>query len=85
MPKVISCAVGYEHFHLCHLYRRALEERCGEATQNVVEAGLRLALIRSLFQHLNGTIAATSFPMAKGYLWENCFTLILPKSLLVEI
>jgi len=61
------------------------EGQCAGAIQNLVEAGLGLALIQSLVQPLNGTIAATSFPMAKDSLWENCSTLILPKSLQVEI
>lgn len=66
-------------------YLEDAEGQCAGAIQNVVEAGLGLALIQSLVQHLNGTIAATNFPMAKDSLWENCSTLILPKSLQVAI
>ncbi|MEX0269944.1 ATP-binding protein [Leptolyngbyaceae cyanobacterium UHCC 1019] len=56
--------------------------RCAGATQNVVQGtGLGLALVRSLVQHLNGTIAATSFPTANDALWETCFTLTLPQFL----
>jgi len=55
--------------------------RCSDATQNAVQGtGLGLALVKSLVQHLNGTISASSFPLENSSDWETCFSLILPQS-----
>jgi signal transduction histidine kinase len=49
------------------------------ATQNAIQGtGLGLALVKSLVQHLNGTIAATSCPFNSQQTFETCFTLTLP-------
>lgn len=56
--------------------------RCEGATQNAIQGtGLGLALVKSLVQHLNGTISAASAPLEPGSDWETCFSLILPQSL----
>lgn len=50
------------------------------ATENAVQGtGLGLALVKSLVQHLNGTISVSSDPIDDGPLWETCFTLTLPQ------
>lgn len=55
--------------------------RCHSAVQNAVPGtGLGLALVKSLAQHLNGTISASSFPTECTQIWETCFTLILPQT-----
>ncbi len=56
--------------------------RCQGMTQNAVPGtGLGLALVKSLVQHLNGTITVTSVPMADRLSSETCFTLTLPPTL----
>jgi signal transduction histidine kinase len=54
--------------------------RCHSAVQNAVPGtGLGLALVKSLTQHLNGTISASSVPTDQALVWETCFTLTLPQ------
>lgn len=54
--------------------------RCHSAVQNAVPGtGLGLALVKSLTQHLNGTISASSVPTTHSSIWETCFTLTLPQ------
>ena len=56
--------------------------RCQGATQNAIQGtGLGLALVKSLVQHLNGTIAVASTPLPQSDEWETCFTLILPQNM----
>lgn len=56
--------------------------RSQAARQNAVPGtGLGLALVKSLVQHLNGTIVATSHPSQESRLHETCFTLTLPQAL----
>jgi signal transduction histidine kinase len=55
--------------------------RCPGMTQNAVPGtGLGLALVKSLVQHLNGTIAASSLPTNGTHL-ETCFTVTLPQNI----
>ncbi|MBL1174315.1 ATP-binding protein [Pantanalinema sp. GBBB05] len=49
------------------------------ATHNAIQGtGLGLALVKSLVQHLNGTIAATSLALEESPTYKTCFTLTLP-------
>lgn len=51
-------------------------------TQNAIQGtGLGLALVKSLVQHLNGCITATSQPNPDSASWNTCFTLRLPQVL----
>ena len=55
--------------------------RCQGMTQNAVPGtGLGLALVKSLVQHLNGTIEASSLPTSGAHL-ETRFTVTLPQNL----
>ncbi|MGQ9869762.1 GAF domain-containing sensor histidine kinase [Leptodesmis sp.] len=55
--------------------------RCHSAVQNAVPGtGLGLALVKSLTQHLNGTISASSVPTEQSSAWITCFTLVLPQA-----
>lgn len=56
--------------------------RCQGMTQNAVPGtGLGLALVKSLVQHLNGSIDATSKPIDEGQSYETCFKVTLPQNL----
>ncbi|OUC13303.1 MAG: hypothetical protein B0A82_17595 [Alkalinema sp. CACIAM 70d] len=55
--------------------------RCQGMTQNAVPGtGLGLALVKSLVQHLNGTIIATSNPIPDSQSYETSFVVTLPQS-----
>ncbi|HAX79636.1 MAG TPA: histidine kinase [Cyanobacteria bacterium UBA11372] len=52
----------------------------GVTSQAIAGTGLGLALVKSLVQHLNGTIAVSSSPSQQYQdAWETCFTLSLPQ------
>ncbi len=52
----------------------------GVTSQAIAGTGLGLALVKSLVQHLNGTIAVSSCPSQQYQdAWETCFTLSLPQ------
>ncbi len=56
--------------------------RSQSARQNAVPGtGLGLALVKSLVQHLNGSIAAASHSSSNARLHETCFTLTIPQAL----
>ena len=56
-------------------------KRCQGATQNAIQGtGLGLALVKSLVQHLNGDITASSHAIAGTQTHETCFTLTLPQT-----
>ncbi|MBD1844814.1 GAF domain-containing protein [Cyanobacteria bacterium FACHB-63] len=56
--------------------------RCQGMTQNAVPGtGLGLALVKSLVQHLNGTIEAISVATPDSQSYETCFTVMLPQNL----
>ncbi len=55
--------------------------RCQGITDNAVPGtGLGLALVKSLVQHLGGTVTATSQPIEEGTTYETTFTVLLPKA-----
>ena len=55
--------------------------RCQGMTDNAVPGtGLGLALVKSLVQHLGGTVAAMSQPIEEGTTYTTTFTVLLPKA-----
>lgn len=54
--------------------------RCQGVTKQAIQGtGLGLALVKGLVEHLGGTIAATSQPIAQSASWQTCFTVTLPQ------
>lgn len=51
----------------------------GVTKQAIQGTGLGLALVKSLVEHLNGTIVVASSPISDSLSWETCFTLTLPQ------
>lgn len=71
---------GISDEELPHIFEKF--RRCQGMTQNAVPGtGLGLALVKSLVQHLNGTIAVTSRSIEASQAYETCFTLTLPLNL----
>jgi signal transduction histidine kinase len=71
---------GISEEELPHIFEKF--RRCQGMTQNAVPGtGLGLALVKSLVQHLNGTIAATSIPLEGTQAHTTCFTVLLPQNL----
>ncbi|NJR49888.1 MAG: GAF domain-containing sensor histidine kinase [Leptolyngbyaceae cyanobacterium CSU_1_3] len=71
---------GISEEELPHIFEKF--RRCQGVTQNAVPGtGLGLALVKSLVQHLNGTIAATSLPTEGTQSYTTCFTVTLPQNL----
>ncbi|MGG6266731.1 GAF domain-containing sensor histidine kinase [Leptolyngbya sp. AN03gr2] len=74
----IGSAISAEE--LPHIFEKF--RRCQGMTQNAVPGtGLGLALVKSLVQHLNGTIEATSVATSDSQSYETCFTVTLPQNL----
>ncbi len=71
---------GISEAELPHIFDKF--RRCQGMTKNAVSGtGLGLALVKSLVQHLNGTITASSLPMDGSQSYETCFTILLPQNL----
>ncbi|WP_431662013.1 GAF domain-containing sensor histidine kinase [Pantanalinema rosaneae] len=84
-----GCATGEVIMTLCNIGAGIVPEelphifdkfrRCQGATHNAIQGtGLGLALVKSLVQHLNGTINVTSVALEQPPAYETCFTLTLP-------
>jgi signal transduction histidine kinase len=77
---VCNIGMGILENEMPHIFEKF--RRCqGMTDQAVPGTGLGLALVKSLVQHLNGTITASSVPIADGQSYETCFTVTLPQNL----
>lgn len=73
-----NVGAGISEEELPHIFDKF--RRCQGMTQNAVPGtGLGLALVKSLVQHLNGTVAATSEPLPGGQVSETTFVVTLPQ------
>ncbi len=71
---------GISDAELPHIFEKF--RRCQGITQNAVPGtGLGLALVKSLVQHLNGTIEASSLPIDGTQSLKTCFMVTLPQNL----
>jgi signal transduction histidine kinase len=78
MIAVANQGAGISEEELPHIFDKF--RRCQGMTQNAVPGtGLGLALVKSLMQHLNGTITATSHPLPDCSSYETHFTITLPQ------
>ena len=76
---VCNNGAGISEAELPYIFEKF--RRCQGMTQNAVPGtGLGLALVKSLVQHLNGTIEASSLP-TNGTHRETRFTVMLPQNL----
>ncbi len=71
---------GISEAELPHIFEKF--RRCQGMTQNAVPGtGLGLALVKSLVQHLNGTIEASSVSIEDTQSRKTCFMVVLPQNL----
>lgn len=76
---VRNLGAGIAPDELPHIFEKFRRGR-GVTKQAIQGTGLGLALIKSLVEHLEGSIIASSQPLANSPLWETCFTVCLPQS-----
>ena len=83
--KVTNIGAGISPEDLPHIFEKFRRGQ-GMTKQAVAGTGLGLALVKSLIEHLNGTITVTSVPLQEtedldndSVAWESCFTVTLPQ------
>ncbi|BAZ51136.1 GAF sensor signal transduction histidine kinase [Nostoc sp. NIES-4103] len=76
MIKVTNTGRGISEEEATYIFDRFRRGRGGRWTPGT---GLGLALVKSLVQHLNGSISVESIPISNSQLSEICFTLTLPQ------
>lgn len=74
--KVTNTGRGISEEEATYIFDRFRRGRGGRWTPGT---GLGLALVKSLVQHLNGSISVESIPISDSQLSEICFTLTLPQ------
>ena len=82
---VTNLGAGISPEDLPHIFEK-FRRGHGMTQKAVAGTGLGLALVKSLLEHLNGTIAVTSSPLQTkenieddSLLWKTCFTVNLPQ------
>lgn len=83
--EVTNIGAGISPEDLPHIFEKFRRGQ-GMTQKAVAGTGLGLALVKSLIEHLNGTIAVTSAPLEEtenldddSVAWETCFTVTLPQ------
>jgi signal transduction histidine kinase len=83
--KISNIGAGISEKDLPHIFEKFRRGQ-GMTQKAVAGTGLGLALVKSLIEHLNGTITVTSQPLQKTensqddlVPWETCFTVTLPQ------
>lgn len=83
--KISNIGAGISAEDLPHIFEKFRRGQ-GMTQKAVAGTGLGLALVKSLIEHLNGTIAVTSKPLQETenspddlVPWETCFTVTLPQ------
>lgn len=76
---VANIGSGIAPDDLPHIFDKFRRGR-GVTQQAVRGTGIGLALVKSLVEHLDGTIAADSRPMENQSSWRTCFTITLPQA-----
>lgn len=76
---VRNIGAGITPDELPHIFDKFRRGR-GVTKQAIQGTGLGLALVKSLVEHLDGTIAAASHPLEGNSSWETCFTITLPQA-----
>ncbi len=78
--RVCNVGAGITPEELPHIFDKFRRGQ-GVTKQAIQGTGLGLALVKSLVEHLDGTITATSDPLEDNSLWQTCFTIALPQVL----
>jgi signal transduction histidine kinase len=83
--KISNVGAGISEKDLPHIFEKFRRGQ-GMTQKAVAGTGLGLALVKSLIEHLNGTITVTSQPLEETensqddfVPWETCFTVTLPQ------
>ncbi|WNZ24259.1 GAF domain-containing sensor histidine kinase [Leptolyngbya sp. NK1-12] len=76
---VRNIGVGIPPDELPHIFDKFRRGQ-GMTQQAVPGTGLGLALVKSLVEHMEGTITAASRPLDHSAIWETSFTITLPQA-----
>ncbi len=77
---VCNTGPGIAPDELPHIFEKFRRGR-GVTKQAIQGTGLGLALVKSLVEHLDGTIAVSSHALEERSTWQTCFTLAVPQNI----
>lgn len=77
---VCNIGSGIAPDEMPHIFEKFRRGR-GVTKQAIQGTGLGLALVKSLVEHLDGKITASSAALEGGSTWQTCFTLTFPQNL----
>lgn len=76
---VCNTGAGIAPDEMPHIFEKFRRGR-GVTKQAIQGTGLGLALVKSLVEHLDGTIAVSSHALERSMTWQTCFTLTFPQN-----